>query len=111
MLGHERAEALAAVRGYEQKISELEQEMLALREAATKNAGRLEAELGEKQADLARYAEMLTALETAREQWALERATLQGKIGRLERILELAGQSRWLRLGRSLGLGPAIGER
>lgn len=59
-------------------------------------------------AEAVRLLDRAEATVTERTQWA---QSLQTRIEALERQLQMIRESRWLRLGRSVGLGPQVGER
>jgi SAM-dependent methyltransferase len=103
---------LAAVnQGYAAKVSDLEDD---IREKA-QWAANLGAEVDKQTAALARAVEQLHATERdleSRTQWA---RSLEADVERLEketsllkRRLALYGQSRWIKLGRRIGLGPEL---
>jgi len=103
-----RLDAEEKIKAYEAKISELEAELAARFHAAQENERRLEAQLASTTAELAECVRLLheaEALADARTQWA---QSLDARIAELERTLAEAGNSRWLRLGRTLGVGPRI---
>jgi SAM-dependent methyltransferase len=95
-LAHEQAEARKIAEGYAAKVSELEQDV----ETKVGWAREIEGRLNQTGDELKRCIEMLDAAEKTvieRTLWA------QG----LNQRLSLVEGSRWVRLGRKLGLGPA----
>lgn len=103
-----RQAAEETVAGYEAKIAELETELTLRTQTAAANEARLEKELQAAAAELAACVNLLHEAEAtaeARTKWA---QALDARIAELENILSAAGSSRWLRLGRSLGIGPRI---
>jgi SAM-dependent methyltransferase len=103
-LQKEQESVHAIVRAYEAKIAELEEE----NRTKTEWAGRLDGELADKVRELAQCVEYLHDAEHTVEQrtrWAQE---LQGDVERLRGQLALLEASRWVRLGRSVGLGPEL---
>ncbi len=106
-LAGEQANAKAVVEGYESKIGELERENGVKTEWAQETAR----ELAAKVQELAQCVEYLHQAEAAAEErtrWA------QGLLPELEQLryrLGMLEASRWVRLGRSMGLGPALEER
>jgi SAM-dependent methyltransferase len=96
--------------GYEAKVVELEAENLAKTNWAVSTEARLTNEVDEKSRELAECVRLLSAAEATVEErthWAqhaeAQREELAGQ-------LNLARTSRWLKLGRKLGLGPVIGR-
>lgn len=103
-----RAAADETVAGYEAKVAELESDLAARTAAALGNEARLESELAAKAAELASCVNLLHAAEQQleeRTQWA---QSLTARVTELETLLASAGNSRWLRLGRKLGVGPQL---
>jgi SAM-dependent methyltransferase len=70
----------------------------------------LGAEISARSAELARCVELLHQAETTIEERTVWAQNLDKSIAELQRILQDANQSRWLRLGRSLGVGPDFGK-
>jgi 2-polyprenyl-3-methyl-5-hydroxy-6-metoxy-1,4-benzoquinol methylase len=114
----EFAEKSAHVEQLSAQIRELEEEKTKLSNWArgleadltqrTEWALRLDAELAAKSADLLRALEILHAAEAERDErtrWAL---SLDAHRQALEARIAAAQASRWLRLGRFLGLGPKL---
>jgi DNA repair exonuclease SbcCD ATPase subunit len=92
--------------GYEAKLAELEQENRAKTAWALETEARLTEELAAKGKELVECVRLLEAAEATvveRTHWAQrlekERADLEAK-------LQMVRASRWVRLGRSMGLGP-----
>jgi SAM-dependent methyltransferase len=84
---------------YETKVKELEQDVKARTEWAQQTEQRLGAELQAKLNELAETVKLLDQAEATieeRSQWALD----------LQRHIENIRQSRWLKLGRMVGVGP-----
>lgn len=93
---------------YEAKIAELEADSHAKTEWAQATEHRLTSEINEYKAELARCAEALEqsqAVLSERTRWAQD---LDRRCEQLEARLNLASASRWLRLGRVLGVGPEL---
>lgn len=104
-LDAERASALEAIKGYEQRALEVERQLAQEREATRE----IMMELDRKVQELARCVDLLHQAEATVEQrtnWALE---LQARIGQLEESIRNATKSRWLRLGQRFGIGPDLG--
>ena len=77
-------------------------------ETAASLAARLTAELQTQTGHLARAVEELRRMEKEMEErtaWALR---LQEEAGRLEALVGVFRASRWVKLGRKVGLGPAV---
>ncbi len=94
-----QAEVVELHRGYEAEIASLEQENL----QKTEWANNLGAELEAKRAELVQAVEYLHAAEKTveeRTEWAQ----------RLDAQLNLMQASRWVKLGRKIGLGPELGN-
>jgi SAM-dependent methyltransferase len=103
-----RAAAEQTVAGYEAKIVELEADLAARSAAAEANESRLESELTSKAGELAGCLRLLHESEELVEQRTLWAHSLSARIEELETMLAAAGNSRWLRLGRKLGVGPHL---
>ncbi len=94
--------------GYESKIGQLEQENQLKTEWAIETETRLNGELETKSRELVQCVELLHAAEeTVRErtEWAQR---LQEEAEALNRQIGLVKASRWIKVGRRLGLGPAL---
>ncbi len=100
-LTDEQAAATAVAQGYEAKVRELEQENLAKTEWARDTDARLTDELNAKSRELVECVKLLQQAETT-----VEERTLWAQ--RTEAQLIVASTSRWLKLGRRLGLGPVL---
>jgi ubiquinone/menaquinone biosynthesis C-methylase UbiE len=103
-----RLAAAETVAGYEAKIAEVESELAQRTQDAESNVGRLEKELSDKTAELAECVKLLHAAEDTAESRTAWAQALDARISEMESILSAAGNSRWLRLGRKLGVGPRI---
>lgn len=93
---------------YEAQIAELSEENRRKTEWALETERRLGGELQEKIAELARCAELLQQSEQTMEErtrWALD---LQRQVEGLGSQLNLVRASRWMRLGRAVGMGPRL---
>jgi SAM-dependent methyltransferase len=101
-------QALDTVRQYEAKISELETELNSRNSAYEIRASELEAETAAVHEELAKSVGLLDAAEARadeRTRWAL---SLQEQVNQLEARLAAVQASRWIRLGRRIGLGPDL---
>jgi SAM-dependent methyltransferase len=94
----------AVVQAYEAKIAELEEE----NRAKTQWAGRLDSELAAKVQELTQCVEYLHQAENTVEERTRWAQGLQADVERLRGQLALLEASRWVRLGRSVGLGPEL---
>lgn len=104
----EQANANAVAAGYARKVAELEDENLQKTAWAMETETRLTAELAVRAEHLAATVRLLDAAETTvaeRTEWA---QSLDSQLGQLRAQLEMIRQSRWLRLGRTFGLGPNV---
>lgn len=112
-LAEQQEAARRAVCGYESKVAELEKELAERAEWALETERRLGEELAAARAELERrsqeLAECVRLLDKAeatvveRTQWAQR---LDEQLRELEARLAAVDASRWVRLGRRLGLGP-----
>ena len=94
--------------GYEARITELETELKNRTEAYEAALQRAEAELLPAREELAKCVELLDAAEARadeRTRWAL---SLRDQVNDLESRLAAVQASRWIRLGRRIGLGPDL---
>jgi SAM-dependent methyltransferase len=94
--------------GYENKIRELDQENRQKTQWALDTEQRLTAELQACQAEFAKTVNLLDQAETTvveRTQWA-QRA--ESRVRELEQLLAMVRQSRWLKAGNAIGVGPRI---
>lgn len=117
-LAEQQEAARLAVAGYESKIAELEKELAQRAEWAHQIEQRLGEELASVHAELegrvAELAECVRLLDKAeatvieRTQWAQR---LEARLRELETRLAAVEASRWVRLGRRLGLGPRGSEQ
>ena len=110
-LASEQRSAQATAEAYEAKVAELEQAGRDKTEWALETERRLGAEIEAIRRELAKCVELLdTAERTVEERttWAL---SLDRRIQELEAQLGQVQASRWIRLGRVIGLGPELGKR
>jgi SAM-dependent methyltransferase len=110
-LADEQAASKAVARGYEEKVAELEQDVAQKTRWAEETELRLGTELAAKCAELALCVELLQRAETTVEErtnWALQ---LDSQRLELEAKLSMVEASRWVRLGRTFGIGPALREQ
>ncbi len=96
------------VASYASKVSELEQDSREKAQWALDTEARLSAELAAKCAELGEAVRLLDQAEatvTDRTAWA---QTLQQKVERLETQLRMIRGSRWIKIGRMVGVGPRV---
>ncbi len=90
------------------KLAELEDENRLKTEWALETESRLSAELASKCGELAEAVRLLDAAEAnviERTHWAQQ---LQARLERLEAQFQMLRDSRWLKLGRAVGVGPRV---
>jgi len=110
-LQEEKAAATEVAAAYEAKVAELERENLAKTQWAVETERRLGEELQDKLDELAGCVDILHRTERTLEErttWALR---LEAGIRELEGKLSLVEASRWVKLGRLVGLGPEIRDK
>ena len=106
-LARDQELARQAAAAYEGKIGELEKDVDAKTQWARDVETSLKAEVDKQTAELVRAVEALHRTETElhdRTAWALQ---LQEQASKLEAELTLFRASRWVKLGRKVGLGPS----
>jgi SAM-dependent methyltransferase len=104
----EQEAARQTVEGYERKVADLEQDIRTKIKWALDVETSLKAEVKKQTDDLVRAVEALHHTEDELEQrtrWALQ---LQEEARQLGEILAVVRGSRWVKLGRRVGLGPAL---
>jgi len=113
-------ELITQAQKYERELARIHQESREYVEWAQENERQLRKQLEEVSADLAaRCAELARCVELLHESEALveertlwaqsldtEVHELRSRVDAYQRQIELARNSRWIRLGRSLGVGP-----
>lgn len=108
---NEQANAAAVAEGYARKVSELEQENLAKTNWAIDTEARLTADLAQRAGELAATVRLLDTAEATiveRTHWG-QKLTEQLQLLRAQ--LDMIRESRWVRLGRVVGLGPDVSRR
>jgi DNA repair exonuclease SbcCD ATPase subunit len=114
-LQQELAEHQAAARevaaGYEAKVQELDEEVRKRTEWALETERRLTTELTARCQELAECVRLLDTAEATVEERTWWGQRLEAELREAETQLSMARASRWLRLGRALGLGPPLGDR
>lgn len=102
-------EAVAIATGYKAKVAELEQENRDKTQWAMDIETRLTADLAARARHLAETNKLLDDAEQTvveRTEWAQR---LDRELSQLQAQLAMIRQSRWIKLGRSVGLGPRLG--
>ncbi len=105
---HRLEEQLREARHEHQKLLELYQQQAKDLEISNQWADQLQAELDAKARELADCVELLDKAEQTvieRTEWAMK---LDKHLSELKDQLALVAASRWMRLGRALGFGPAL---
>ena len=108
ILVREQEEARAQAEGYEAKVRELEEDVRAKAQWALDMEAHFSAELENARQELARAVEALHRIEQEFEErtaWALR---LEEEGRKLDERLSMYRASRWVRLGRRIGLGPVV---
>jgi SAM-dependent methyltransferase len=109
-LAAEQQAARETVAAYERQVADLEQGNREKTEWALETERRLGAELDQARQELAQCVALLDGAERTieeRSKWAL---SLDQRVQQLEAQLGQVRASRWVRLGRSIGLGPELGK-
>ncbi|MGJ5814186.1 methyltransferase domain-containing protein [Paludibaculum fermentans] len=107
-LAAEQSAAREVVAAYEAKIDELHTELRTKAEEAQQALKHVEEHLQKKVADLAKCVELLDAAEETVKERTLWAQSLQARVEQLEQMLAAAQSSRWVRLGRRMGVGPDL---
>jgi SAM-dependent methyltransferase len=110
-LAAEQSGARAVVEEYEKKVLALEEDVRQRTVWAVETEKRLTKELAEKSADLAKCVDVLHQTEKTVEERTVWARQLEQQVKQLEEQIALLSASRWLRLGRRLGLGPELPGR
>jgi SAM-dependent methyltransferase len=100
--------AAAVATGYARKVAELEQENREKTAWAMDTETRLTAELAARAEQLAATVRLLDSAEATvveRTQWSQR---LEAELAQLQARMAMIQQSRWVRLGRTVGVGPRI---
>lgn len=104
----EQRAAAAVAAGYARKVAELEQENREKTAWAVDIETRLTADLAARAEHLAATVRLLDAAEATvveRTQWAQR---LEAELAQLHALLAMIRESRWIKLGRTAGLGPRL---
>ena len=102
--GQQTADAYAA------KVAELEEDNRAKTQWALDTEARLSAELAAKCDELLQAVRLLDQAEATVAERTLWAQGLQKTVDRLEGQLAMVRQSRWVRMGRTIGVGPQVRE-
>lgn len=105
-LAAEQASGLETAARYDAKIAELEQDNRVKTEWARQTEERLGREIEEKSRELAECVRLLDERETTIEERTKWAQSLQQQVDELTARQVMIEASRWLRLGRTLGVGP-----
>jgi SAM-dependent methyltransferase len=103
-----KAEVGVIAAGYNAKIAELEAEVAHVTQIAKTSLEPLQAELAKTHAELARCVDILHETEKTVEERTLWAQTLQARVEHLETAISALQGSRWLKLGRKIGVGPDL---
>lgn len=101
-------EAAAVAAGYARKVADLEQENREKTQWAIDTETRLTADLAARADQLAATVRLLDQAEATvveRTQWAQR---VEAELTHLQTVMEMIRQSRWVKLGRKIGLGPQV---
>jgi ubiquinone/menaquinone biosynthesis C-methylase UbiE len=104
----EQRAAAAVAAGYARKVSELEDENRDKTAWAIETETRLTADLAARAEHLTATVRLLDAAEATvveRTEWAQR---LDAELAQLKAMLVMIRQSRWVKLGRTIGLGPRV---
>ena len=104
----EQRNSTAVAAGYAKKVAELEQENREKTNWAIETESRLTADLAARAQQLAETVHLLdTAEQTVveRTEWAQR---LEAEMAQLRAMLEMIRESRWIKVGRTVGLGPRV---
>jgi ubiquinone/menaquinone biosynthesis C-methylase UbiE len=104
----EQRAAAAVAAGYARKVAELEEENREKTAWAVDTEARLTADLAAQAAHLAATVRLLDAAEATvveRTEWAQR---LDAELAQFKALHAMIRQSRWVKLGRTVGLGPRI---
>lgn len=108
----EQAAAATMAAAYNAKVLELEEENRQKTQWALDTDARLTAALDAKCQELAACVEVLHATEATVEERTLWAQDLDRKLRKAEQMLGMVRASRWVKLGRIIGVGPQVdGER
>ena len=107
-LATEQRNSAAVAAGYARKVGELEEENREKTDWALETERRLMADLAAREKQLADTVRLLDSAEQTvveRTQWAQR---LEAEIGQLRTMLAMIRESRWIKMGRTVGLGPRV---
>jgi hypothetical protein len=110
-LATEQANARSVVESYDQKVVVLEEEVKQRTAWAVETEQRLTKELAHQTVELGKCVELLQQSGKTVEERTLWAQRLERQVAQLEEQIALVSASRWLRLGRRLGLGPELAGR
>jgi hypothetical protein len=107
-LAAEQNAARAVVEEYEKKVLALEEDVRQRTAWAMDTETRLSGELEEKSQELARCVEILHQTEQTLEERTVWGRQLEEQAKTLQDQMSMLRGSRWIKLGRMVGLGPAL---
>ncbi len=110
-LAEEQAAARQVVEAYTEKVADLELDIAAKTQWAIETEQRLSAELHAKCEELAQCVALLDQAERTVEERTNWARTLDRECQQLRAKIEIVQASRWIKLGRTFGLGPEIQDR
>src|SRR5258708_4088461 len=94
--------------GYEQKLAELEEDVRRKTHWALDTEARLTAELTTLGDQLVKTVALLDTAETTVIERTLWAQNLQARLDLVEAQLRMVRESRWVKLGRRVGVGPRV---
>jgi SAM-dependent methyltransferase len=106
----EQAGAAEVVANYERAIADLQEENRRRTEWALDTEKRLSDQLAKRSTDLAEAVRLLDTAENTVTERTLWAQGLQSQLEQIEQQLQMIRGSRWLKLGRAVGLGPRVGS-
>ena len=107
-LANAHREAAEVAAGYEAKVRELDSENLIKTEWAMNTDARLSSELAAAHGQLMECGELLTASEALMEERTRWAQRAEAEKAQLQEQLNLIRASRWVTVGRRLGVGPVV---
>jgi SAM-dependent methyltransferase len=107
----EQAAAAEVVANYERVVVGLQEENHRKTQWALDTEQRLSAQLAKKSDELVAAVRLLDAAETTVTERTLWAQGLQSQVNQLEQHIRIIRESRWLKLGRTVGLGPRVDPR
>jgi SAM-dependent methyltransferase len=109
-LDEQNREYTQTVASYEAKITELEAELVARTERVAQVEREWETRMKERNDEIVKCLDLLHAAEKTIEERTLWAQDLDRRLEAAGQKLNAAQSSRWLKLGRKIGLGPDLGD-